>query len=151
MGQPTPGFLSIGNSGPSRGRRKCLFPIFEGLLLTGTAIFWEFGDAFLGLSEIFWHWWAFDEHPLRIELALDAHYLSIERASLELALEAHSLSIRWALIEHPRHSTRIWRALTTHLKSIPCASEEHPMRIWRASNTHRMSIKHTSDDLWHSS
>ena len=138
-GYPTLGFLSIGNSGPLRGRRKCLFPFSEGLLMTGTLNFLGFGDAFLGLFEIFWHWRAFDEHPLRIELALNARHLSIERALIEFTLEAHSLSIQVALIEHPRHWPRIWRALSTHLKSIQCASEEHPMCIWRASNMHQMT------------
>ena len=77
-----------------------------------------FGYAFLGLFKIFWHWWAFGEHPLSIKLALDAHYLSIGRAFLEFTLEAHCLSIQWALIEHPRHWALIWRASNTHLKSI---------------------------------
>ena len=94
QGESTPGFLSIGISGPLRGPQKCLFLFSEGLNLTGTLISGKFGDAFLGLFEIFWHWWAFDGHPLRIELALDAHYLSIERALLEFTLEAHSLSIQ---------------------------------------------------------
>ena len=146
MGESTPGFLSIGISGPLRGPQKCPFLFSEGLNLTGTLISGKFGDAFLGLFEIFWHWWAFDGHPLRIELALDAHYLSIERALLEFTLEAHCLSIQWAMTEHPRHWTCIWWVSHMHPKKIGHTSEEHRTHIW--SNMHLSSMEDTSEEHW---
>ena len=154
-GDSTLGFLSIGKSGPSRGPQKCLFPLFEGLIMTRTLILRDLGTLFYDFSKNFGIYehlesihWASNSLWMLIIWALEEHCLNLHWKLIVWAFNEHWLSIQGIEHSSEEHRTRIWRAFNknTHLKSIERASEEHltPTRIWRALNTHLKSIEHAS-------